>query len=334
MPAIVWGGLALTLVAGLCSGNSMLPMKFAHRWQWENTWLIFSLFSLVIIPWTLAIMLAGNLRGIYCSLLPGQLLLPFILGAAWGVAQVLFGLSIARLGQALGFAIIISLGSLGGTLVPLLFKNRAVFATSNGALILSGLAVMLAGIVLSARAGSRREQEAKKETGSGYALALALAVLCGLLAPMINYSFVFGQETAARAVQLGISPIRAAYTVWPVSLAGGLLPNLAYCFYLLSKKKTWGLFLGPWMPDAGFAVLMAVLWMGALAIYGVASVCLGALGTSVGWGLTQILAIMSANIGGLLAGEWTAAPASARRTLYAGLALLTAATVLLAAGNR
>ncbi len=279
MPAIVWGGLALTLVAGLCSGNSMLPMKFAHRWQWENTWLIFSLFSLVIIPWTLAIMLAGNLRGIYCSLLPGQLLLPFILGAAWGVAQVLFGLSIARLGQALGFAIIISLGSLGGTLVPLLFKNRAVFATSNGALILSGLAVMLAGIVLSARAGSRREQEAKKETGSGYALALALAVLCGLLAPMINYSFVFGQEIAARAVQLGISPIRAAYTVWPVSLAGGLLPNLAYCFYLLSKKKTWGLFLGPWMPDAGFAVLMAVLWMGALAIYGVASVCLGALGT-------------------------------------------------------
>ena len=334
MPAIVWGGLALTLVAGLCSGNSMLPMKFAHRWQWENTWLIFSLFSLVIIPWTLAIMLAGNLRGIYCSLLPGQLLLPFILGAAWGVAQVLFGLSIARLGQALGFAIIISLGSLGGTLVPLLFKNRAVFATSNGALILSGLAVMLAGIVLSARAGSRREQEAKKETGSGYALALALAVLCGLLAPMINYSFVFGQEIAARAVQLGISPIRAAYTVWPVSLAGGLLPNLAYCFYLLSKKKTWGLFLGPWMPDAGFAVLMAVLWMGALAIYGAASVCLGALGTSVGWGLTQILAIMSANIGGLLAGEWTAAPASARRTLYAGLALLTAATVLLAAGNR
>ncbi|MGP8268512.1 MAG: L-rhamnose/proton symporter RhaT [Terracidiphilus sp.] len=334
MPAIVWGGLALTLVAGLCSGNSMLPMKFARRWQWENTWLIFSLFSLVIIPWALAIMLAGNLRGIYCSLLPDQLLLPFILGAAWGVAQVLFGLSIARLGQALGFAIIISLGSLGGTLVPLLFKNRAVFATSNGALILSGLAVMMAGIVLSARAGGRREQGAKKETGSGYALALVLAVLCGLLAPMINYSFVFGQDIAARAVQLGISPIRAAYTVWPVSLAGGLLPNLAYCVYLLSKKKTWALFRGPWLPDAGFAVLMAVLWMGALAIYGAASVCLGALGTSVGWGLIQILSIMTANIGGLLAGEWTAAPASARRTLYAGLALLTVATVLLAAGNR
>jgi L-rhamnose-H+ transport protein len=334
MPAIVWGGLALTLVAGLCSGNSMLPMKFARRWQWENIWLVFSLFSMVIIPWTLAILLAGNLRNIYCSLLPGQLLLPFVLGAAWGVAQVLFGLSIARLGQALGFAIIISLGSLGGTLVPLLFKNRAVFATSDGAFILCGLAVMLAGIALSARAGSSRERGAKKKSGSGYALALVLAILCGLLAPMINYSFVFGQQIAARAVQLGVSPIRAAYTVWPVTLAGGLLPNLAYCIYLLSKKKTWSIFFGPWLPDAGFAVLMAVLWMGAVAIYGAASVCLGALGTSVGWGLTQILSIMTANIGGLLAGEWTAAPISARRTLYAGLALLTVATVMLAAGNR
>lgn len=334
MPAIVWGGLALTLLAGFCSGNSMLPMKFARRWQWENTWLIFSLFSMLILPWALALLLANNLRSLYSSLLPGQLLLPFVLGAAWGVAQVLFGLSIARLGQALAFAIVISLGSLGGTLVPLIFKHRTVIFTPSGALILSGLAVMLAGIVFSARAGSRREQAVKSKSGSGYALALALAILCGILAPMINYSFVFGQEIAARAIQLGVSPVRAAYTVWPVTLAGGLLPNLAYCIYLLSTKETWSLFRGPWLPDSGFAMSMAVLWMGALAVYGVATVCLGALGTSVGWGLVQIFTIMTANIGGLLAGEWTAAPKSARRALYAGLALLIVATCLLAAGNR
>ena len=333
MPALVWGGLALTVLSGICSGNSMLPMKFAHRWQWENIWLVFSLFSLLILPWALAFLLAGNLRSLYCSLLPGQLLLPFFLGAGWGVAQVLFGLSIARLGQALAFAIVISLGSLGGTLIPLIFKNRAVFGTPSGALILSGLAVMLAGIVLSARAGGKREHGVKR-AGGGYSMALALAILCGILAPMVNYSFVFGQEIAARAIQLGVSPIRATYTVWPVTLAGGLLPNLAYCLYLLSKKKTWNLFRGSWLPDAGFAVLMAVLWMGAIAVYGVASVCLGVLGTSVGWGLIQILSIISANVGGLFAGEWTTASRGARRSLYAGLTLLTVATVMLAAGNR
>ena len=327
MSTMVLGGLGLTLVAGLLSGNCMLPMKFAKRWQWENVWLVFSLVSLVILPWTLALTLAGHLGEIYGGLEPRQLALPFLLGAGWGIAQVLFGLSVARLGLALGYAIIIGLGSLGGTLVPLFFKNRGVLGTSRGA-------VMVAGIAVSARAGGQREQGRKAEAGAGYALALAMAVFCGLLAPMINYSFAFGQDIAVRAIKLGISPERAGYAVWPVTLAGGLLPNLAYCLYLLFRKKTWGLFRGPWLPDAGHAMLMAVLWMGAMSVYGVAAVYLGALGTSVGWGLFQIFMIMTANFGGVLTGEWAAAPRSALRTLYAGLALLGVATVMLAAGNR
>ncbi len=334
MPDLVWGGLALTLLAGVSAGNCMLPVKFVRHWQWENLWLVFSLVSLVVLPWTLALLLAGNLGRLYTSLTPGQLLLPFILGVGWGVAQVLFGLSIARLGMALGYAIIIGLGSLGGTLVPLFFTNRAVLFTANGALILFGLAVMIAGIVVCANAGRLREQNHPQVAGKGYAIALLLAILCGILAPMINYSFAFGQGIALRAVQFGISPARAAYTVWPVTLAGGLLPNLVYCAYLLTRKKTWSLFRGPCLFDTGLAVTMAVLWMGSMAIYGVASVYLGSLGTSVGWGLFQIFMIMTANVSGLLAAEWKTASVSAHRTLYAGLALLTAATVLLAAGNR
>jgi L-rhamnose-H+ transport protein len=334
MPAIVWGGIALTVLAGLSAGNCMLPMKFVRRWQWETIWLVFSLVSLFILPWSLALVLAGNLGRLYTSLTPEQLLLPFLLGASWGVAQVLFGLSIARLGMALGYAIIIGLGSLGGTLIPLFFHNRAVLGTSSGALILFGLAVMVAGIVVSARAGGQREQGQKREAGAGYVMALALAVFCGLLAPMINYAFAFGQDIAVRAVQLGVSPVGAAYTVWPIALAGGLIPNLVYCIYLLFKNRTWGLFRGPLLRDASLAASMGVFWMGSMAIYGVATVYLGALGTSVGWGLFQIFMVITANVGGLLTGEWTTAPKGARRTLYAGLALLTIATAVLAAGNR
>jgi len=223
MSTAVLGGLGLTLGAGLLSGNCMLPMKFARRWQWENVWLVFSMVSLVILPWTLALTLAGHLGEIYGGLEPRQLALPFLLGAGWGIAQVLFGLSVARLGLALGYAIIIGLGSLGGTLVPLFFKNREVLGTLRGVWILAGLAVMVAGIAVSARAGGQREQGRKAEPGAGYALALAMAVFCGLLAPMINYSFAFGQDIAERAIKLGVSPERAGYAVWPVTLAGGLL---------------------------------------------------------------------------------------------------------------
>lgn len=334
MTAVLWGGLALTLLAGLSSGNCMLPMKFVRRWPWENLWLVFSLVSLVALPWGLALLMVHDLAGVYASLTPAQWLLPFALGAGWGVAQVLFGLSIARLGQALGFAIIIGLGSLGGTLVPLLLQHRAVLGTGNGALILGGLAVMVVGILVSAGAGSQREKEQARAEGGGYAVALLMAVVCGLLAPMINYAFAFGQDIAARAVQMGASPVHAAYAVWPVALAGGLVPNLVYCLYLLRKNRTWNRFGGPWLHDGWLAVLMAIFWMGAMALYGEASVYLGALGTSVGYGLFQIFMIMTANLGGVLTGEWTAAPAGARRTLYAGLVLLMVATTLLAAGNR
>jgi hypothetical protein len=73
---------------------------------------------------------------------------------------------------------------------------------------------------------------------------------------------------------------------------------------------------------------MGVFWMGAFAIYGVSSVYLGALGTSVGWALFQIF------MSGVLTGEWKRAPESAKRRLWTGLGLLAVATAVIAAGNR
>jgi L-rhamnose-H+ transport protein len=337
----LFGGLALILLAGAAAGNCMLPMKFTKHWKWENTWLIFSLISLVVFPWALAFGLTGDIFSVYSSLTFSELMVPFVLGAGWGIAQVLFGLSIARLGLALGCAIIIGLGSVFGTLVPLFFKNRDVLGTSRGTLILSGLAVMVAGIVVSALAGSRREQQgaaapaaSSGAASSGYKLALLMAVVCGLMAPMVNYSFAFGQAIADRAVSLlGVSPTRAGYAIWPIGLFGGLIPNIIYSLYLLSKNKTWSQFRGPWGNGFTMATLMAVFWMGAMSLYTVASVLLGPLGTSVGWGLFQIFNIMAANTSGVLTGEWKQAPPAAVRLLYAGLLLLAIATVILAAGN-
>ena len=57
MPVLVVYGLILTLVAGVLSGNFMLPMKFVRRWPWENVWLVFSVISLVIVPGVLALVM-------------------------------------------------------------------------------------------------------------------------------------------------------------------------------------------------------------------------------------------------------------------------------------
>jgi L-rhamnose-H+ transport protein len=331
----LWLGLLLTLLAGLLSGNCMLPMKFAKRWQWENTWLVFTLVSLVLLPWGLAFAFVKNTRAVYAALPPSAFIAPIVFGFGWGVAQVLFGLSISRLGLSLGYAIIVGLGAVLGTLVPLLVNNRDVFGSERGTLILSGVAIMVAGIVVSAQAGKMRERlSTGPPNGRSYRIAVAVAILCGLMAPMLNYAFAFGQSIAAEAIRQGTPRESASYAVWPVGLSGGLVPNLLYCFWLLGRNGTWNRFRGSWRSEAWLACLMGVLWMGAFAIYGVSSVYLGALGASVGWALFQIFMIMTANLSGVLAGEWKQAPASARQRLWTGLILLAIATATIAAGNR
>ncbi|HEV2710907.1 MAG TPA: L-rhamnose/proton symporter RhaT [Edaphobacter sp.] len=333
-------GIGLTMIAGVMSGNCMLPMKFARRWRWENVWLVFSLVSLLVLPWALALTQVDRLIEVYRSVPLTTMYAPLLFGAGWGVAQILFGISVLRLGMGVGYAVIVGLGAVLGTLVPLFLGQRR-FVTSGALVeILAGVAVMVLGIVLTAWGGQLREHgehsaalDVDAPRRQGYIAAVMLAVLCGVMAPMLNYAFAFGQGLAEAAVRAGNTPVAAAYAVWPIALLGGLIPNVAYSVYLLRKHRSWRMFAER-SPDAVWPVLMAVLWMGAFALYGVSSVYLGALGTSIGWGLFQIFMIMTATISGLLTAEWTRASRKAITLLGTGMAGLVGATILLSMGSR
>ena len=326
----------LTLLAGLMAGNCMLPLKFARYWKWENTWLVFSVASLVILPWALALGLVDHLFETYRALSLLQFAVPFLFGAGWGIAQILFGISVLRLGLGLAYAIIIGLGALLGTLVPLMIQHRSQVSAYALVEILAGVAVMILGISLSTWGGQIRERahrlDARTLPASGYFLAVLLAILCGIMAPMLNFSFAFGQDIAHQAALLGNSELHAAYAVWPVGLAGGFIPNLGYSLFLLRKNKTWPAFrLG--RAEIFLPVLMSILWMGSLALYSMSATYLGLLGTSIGWGLFQIFMIMTATLSGVLTGEWKGAPASSKLLLASGLVCLAGATALLAMAN-
>jgi L-rhamnose-H+ transport protein len=247
------------------------------------------------------------------------------------------------LGLGLAYAIIVGLGALLGTLVPLFVQHRSQVGDTALIEILAGVAVMIAGIALSTRGGQIRERHTIETEGRGpkpstppankYLGAVLLAILCGVMAPMLNFSFAFGQDIAHQAVVLGNTELHAAYAVWPVGLAGGLLPNIAYSLYLLQKNRTWARFTLD-SSDIFLAILMGALWMGAFALYGMSSSYLGTLGTSIGWGLFQIFMIMTATLSGVVTGEWTRAPASSKVLLTSGFVCLAVATTLLAMGNR
>jgi multidrug transporter EmrE-like cation transporter len=331
----VVAGVFLVMVAGLMSGTCMLPSKFVRAWKWENVWLVFSVVSLVIVPWILAFAFVEHLTETYRALTLQQLAIPILLGAGWGIAQILFGVSVKRLGLGIAYAIIVGLGAVLGTLVPLFVQQRELAKEHALMLILSGVLVMSVGIFLTAWSGQIKERAAaipESPSHRSYLAAIFLAVLCGLMAPMLNYSFAFGQDIAKSAVAFGNQPVHAAYAVWPIALAGGLIPNATYSLWLLAKNRTWGLFRSA-PPDFLRSSLMGVLWMGAFALYGMSATYLGALGTSVGWGLLQIFMIMTATMAGVLTGEWKHASRSARLLLGSGIAGLTVAIVLLAVSS-
>jgi len=208
-------GIALTMVAGLMSGTCMLPMKFVRSWKWENVWLVFSVVSLIVIPWALALGLVGNLFETYGALSLRQLGAPLLFGAGWGIAQVLFGISVARLGLGLAYAIIVGLGALLGTLVPLFVQHQELAKGRPMMFVLSGVTVMVLGIILSTWGGQVREAgtsaTSTSQPSQNYFAAVLLALLCGIMAPMLNYSFAFGQDIAKEAVRLGTPEVRSGY---------------------------------------------------------------------------------------------------------------------------
>ncbi|MFC5861864.1 L-rhamnose/proton symporter RhaT [Acidicapsa dinghuensis] len=330
-------GIVLTLIAGLMSGNCMLPMKFSRSWQWEHIWLVFSIVSLLILPWALALMLVDQLFVVYRGLSLADIAVPFLFGAGWGIAQILFGISVRRLGLGLAYAIIVGLGTVLGTLVPLLVQHGSQVSTHALIEVFAGVVAMIVGIALSSWAGQIRDRDDKAASQSSsanrYGSAVLMAIVCGLMAPMLNFSFAFGQQIAERAVSIGNSAPRAAYAVWPVGLLGGFLPNILYSLYLLQRNRSWKGF-GRTATDAFLPTYMGILWMGAFALYGMSAAYLGTLGTSVGWGLFQIFMILTATLSGVLTGEWSKASGKSKMLLAPGLLCLVCATTLLAVSNR
>ncbi|GGA67393.1 L-rhamnose-proton symporter [Edaphobacter acidisoli] len=299
-------------------------------------WAVFSLVSLVILPWGLAFCFVHNLHAIYSSLPLPVFFMPVLFGACWGVAQILFGISVDRLGMSLTYAIVVGMGAALGTLVPMIALEKSELHRRTVEAVVLGIVLMALGIVLTTLAGRLRDNAhaaLPSHGGKSYRALILLAVLCGFLAPMLNYSFAFGQQIAKQSIVFGNSPALASYAVWPIGLAGGFIPNAGYAAYLILRRRSLPLFAKA-SPDIWLASAMAVLWMGAFAVYGMSAAFLGNLGTSIGWALFQIFMIVAASVSGLLTGEWKNASGRAFAYLISGMSLLIAATIFLTFTNR
>jgi L-rhamnose-H+ transport protein len=334
-----WLGMVIIFVGGVLNGSFPLPMKYA-RWRWENTWLVFVVVGLIIIPWVLAGGFVPRLGAVYSNT-PGRILiLPLIFGFLWGIAQTTFGIGLKALGMALAFSVVAGLGALVGSFLPILLMNPADLFRPRGLLLMASLPILLFGLYLYAQAGRRRDSE-KPTTASSddvgkmsFAAGLAVCIFTGVVGTCWNLGFALSGGLVAKSADMGASQVTAGYAVWPLLLGMGAIPNLLYCGYLLTRNKGWSVFAGQgWAREVLLGAAMGVLWLSGIVTYGYGTSLVGKYGTSVGFALFVTAVILASNTLGIVAGEWKGTAPLTRRFLYAAVAVIVLSILVLSAGG-
>ena len=335
---IGWG-LMLVFAGGLLNGSFAAPMKRLTAWRWENIWLVYAFTGLLILPWVIAVATVPHLGGVLQQASGSVLTKVALFGFAWGIGGLLFGQGIARVGLALGFAVILGITSSFGSLLPLAILHPEQLGTRQGLALIAGTLVITLGLVFLAMAGKRREREqasaAAASGRSGFGVGLVICILSGVFSSMLNFAFVFGEEMRQLSLQAGASTAMSGNAIWALAVSCGCLPNVAYCVYLLNKNHTWGIFLEK-SAGAGYALgaaLMGVLWYCGLVVYGMGTDALGALGRIVGWPEFMSVDIIAGILWGFFGGEWKGASRTALGYCLTGIAILFLAIGVISLGN-
>lgn len=329
-------GMIFVTVAGVANATFALPMKFARQWAWENSWLAWTLFALVLLPVAAAGVSIPSLGAVYRDAGAEAIAVVMLCGAGWGLAQVLFGLSIDAIGIGLTFSIVLGVSAAAGSLIPLFRLQRVVGGSPVVGPLFLGIALVLAGVFACAVAGRRREkaQGSTNEKHKPFGTGLAMALCSGICAAFMNFGVAFGKPLARSASAHGAAGQQVVNAIWLPLLAAGAIPNLAYCFYLLTCGGTWANFRSRQTPAYVALATLAVLWFFSTALYGVATTRLGKLGTVVGWPVFMSLIVVTDGILGIATGEWKHSGKGPLTLQIAGMLLLVIAVVTLSRVQR
>ena len=221
-------GVLIFTLGGLAGAIFYLPFKKVKNWAWESYWLVYALFGLVIVPWTLALSTSANLLTVLKNSPMQTLAYCCGCGAMWGVGGLTWGLMIRYLGVGLGLAIGCGLCSATGTLIPpILEGNLSKLAGTPAAnATLLGVVVSLVGIVLVGMAGMSKEnelpEEAKKKAVAEYNFkkGILVALFSGIMSAGMSFGLQGGGLLETKALYGSETMVvKAEMTAMPKEMA-------------------------------------------------------------------------------------------------------------------
>lgn len=325
----------LSIAAGaFMSGTFSVPFAKVRGWKWEHYWLFFGLFAYLVFPLLLSAIFCPGFMKVLAAAPARRLLVTFSLGMAYGICNLTFGLSLKYMGLSLGYALSLGLMMLLGTILPPLFDGRLaiMFADSRGALLLCGLAVSLAGIVLTAAAGYRKEKILGEGGGNNFLLGLGLCIFVGVTGSTQALGIESGNGIASEIVGLGVNPLFQTLPVYIILYGGSFLTTLAGCLVLSAHNGTLAGFPEGAGRSLGRNLLLCaaagLLWFVNYLFYGMGRNGMGQF-SFIAWGILMSLTILSASVWGIWRGEWKHADKHSKTLMYAGLTVLVAASFLI-----
>src|SRR5207302_6343159 len=242
-------GVFLHWLGGLASGSFYVPYRGVKHWAWETFWLAGGIFSWIIAPWLLGLLITKDLGAVLSESPKITLFWSFFFGLLWGIGGLTFGLTMRYLGFSLGMAVVLGLCAAFGTLMPPIFRGEfmtQVVGTTSGRVILLGILVCLAGIAAAGFAGISKERvmspEQQRAAIKEFNLkkGVAVAVLSGVMSACFAYGLAAGDPIKALTLQHGTAVLWQGLPVLVVVLIGGFVTNFVWCLILLIRNKSGG----------------------------------------------------------------------------------------------
>ncbi|BCX46199.1 sugar/proton symporter [Haloferula helveola] len=331
-------GITWALVAGLMLGLYALPGKFTKDFKEENTWGLFFMLTMFVVPLVATLLIMKGAGEIYAA--PEvKAVLPKMVATSvlWGIGVMMWGKAIHHIGMSLGFSIFIGTVILVGSLLPFFVDGlppQGAFAA-----ILVGLLFVLVGIVANGKAGMARENDSPKGADDGkgsMSAGIMIAVSGGLLATGFSFANAVGRPPLHAASQAQGNPewVTALAVMLPIFLSGGVI-MAGYFAWQLTSKKAWPSFGTPsFLRNLSLIFIMAFFHYAASAVFAFAAFKLGSVGNTVGYAIFNTACVVTAIVSGIVVGEWAKASGRARRFLYAGLGCMVIGILIISYGNK
>ena len=341
-------GTFIWTLGGLAGAVFALPFRKVKSWRYESYWLVYAIFGLVLFPFALAYATVPDFFGVLGAAPAKTLAMCAAFGALWGVGGLAWGLMIRYLGVGLGLAIGCGLCSATGTLIPPIVKGQAasLVADTSAMVTLASVLISLVGIVFVGLAGKSKENELSEEEKKSavaefdFKKGIIVALIAGIASAGMNFGLQGAEWTTAEGVRMTLADVavaKGASSLWGgmpvlvVVLSGGFVVQLAYCFAMNAKNKSFGDYgkfaKGPGVVALVFSALAGVIWAMQFAFMKIGEPLCGDK-AYIGFALVMGSSVLFSSVLGIFLGEWRGTGPKTRRYLAAGLLLLAASIVI------